>query len=95
VEPPISKVLFPPEVVEKLWFEHQLTQLDVEAAVFDPETEPRWDVDDEHGGRAVLRGHTGGPEPRVIYVSLSLTDPDTGAWTCITAFVPDDEDYGA
>jgi hypothetical protein len=94
VEPPIRTVLFPPHVVEKLWVEHELTQLDVESAIFSPETEPRWDVDDEHGGRVVLRGQTLGHDPQIVYVALSLTDADRGVWTCITAFVPHDEEYG-
>jgi hypothetical protein len=42
----ITEVLFTPEVIEKLWLEHNLTQMDVEQAVFDdPSAEGRWDVD--------------------------------------------------
>jgi hypothetical protein len=94
VDPPINTVLFAPDLVDKLWFEHGLTQADVEAAIFAPETEPRWDVDNEHGGRVVLRGYVPRPEPNVAYISLALDDPVAGVWTCITAFIPDDEDYG-
>jgi hypothetical protein len=64
VEPPIYEVTVSPEVEEKLFFEHGLTQWEVQQAVFDPASEVRWDVDDEHGGRVVVRGLTAGRKPR-------------------------------
>jgi hypothetical protein len=93
MEPAIREVTFSPDVVEKLWVAHGLTQWEVQRVVFDPESDARWDVDDQHGGRVVVRGRRpGGSDP--VYVSLRLVDPDRGEWACITAFVPSDERYG-
>lgn len=64
--PEISQVLFPPDVEEKIWLVHGLTQWEVEQIVFDPDSEPRWDVDEEHGGRVIIRGYTRGADPRLV-----------------------------
>ncbi|MGH8577450.1 MAG: hypothetical protein ACREXJ_11180 [Gammaproteobacteria bacterium] len=84
-----------PDVEKKLWVVHALTNWDVQRVVFDPGSEVRWDVDDEHGGRVIVRGRKPGTQDRAMYVALRLVDPDRGVWACITAFVPDDENYGA
>jgi hypothetical protein len=92
----ISEVIFPPAVEEKLWAVHKLTIWEVLQVVHDPEAEPpRWDDDPEHGGRVIVRGYTRGTAPRLVYVALRPIDWEEGVWGCITAFVPDDEDYGA
>jgi hypothetical protein len=92
----IREVVFPPDVEEKLWTQHKLTIWEVLQVVHDPEGEqPRWDVDPEHGGRVILRGQTRGTRPRLIYVSLGPVDLDEGTWVCITAFAPENEEYGA
>jgi hypothetical protein len=92
--PEVRDVFFPPEVVEKLWSAHGLTQWEVEEVIFDPESDPRWDVDPTHGGRVILRGRTRAPNSRIVFVALRLIDLDRGAWACITAFVPTDQTYG-
>ena len=91
----IVEILIPPEVEEKLWSKHGITQWDVQQAVFHPESEARWDLDDEHGGRVVVRGWTAETQPRLVFIALRPLDLDRGIWACITAFVPDDKDYGA
>lgn len=92
--PELRDVLFSPEVIEKLWRVHGLTQWDVEQVIFDPDSEPRWHIDPEHGGRVIVRGATGGPSPRLVFVALRPVDPDRGLWACITAFSPSDSAYG-
>ncbi len=91
--PQIREVLFSPAVVDKLWLVHGLTQLDVETVIFDPAAEPRWDIDQAHGGRVIIRGSTSGPSPRSVFVALRPVDIDHGIWACITAFVPSDTTY--
>lgn len=93
--PEIRTVLFSPDVEEKLFNGHRLTQWDVEHVIFDPANEPRWDVDPNHGGRLVIRGYTPEAEPRLIFVSLRPVDMDEGVWACITAFPPSRENYGS
>lgn len=64
--PPVREVLFPPDVVEKLWMKHQLSQFQVEQVIFAPDSEARWDLDDIHGGRLVIRGATQEAFPRIF-----------------------------
>ena len=92
----ISEVLDPPEVAEKLWKEHSVTEWEVRQLIHDEDAEPpRWDEDPEHGGRAIVRGFTRGTNSRMVYVALRPIDWERGTWAVITAFVPDDEGYGA
>ena len=93
--PEIRRVLFSHEVVDKLFEEHHLTQWEVEQVIFDPESEPRWDVDDEHGMRVIIRGALARNPPRHVFVSLAALDPENGLWECITAFVPSNPAYGS
>ena len=91
----INEVLFTPEVEEKLWAEHELTTIEVRQVVHDEVAEaPRWEEHPEHWYRVIVRGQTKGSNPRMVYVALRPVDYDQGVWACITAFVPDDEDYG-
>jgi hypothetical protein len=92
--PKITEVRFAPEVADKLWRDHRLTQWDVEQVIFDPASEPRWDVDRTHGGRLIIRGPARGRAEGVMFVALRPVDPDVGVWDCITAFCPTREDYG-
>jgi hypothetical protein len=94
MDPPILEVTFSPEVEEKLFFDHRLTQWQVQQVVFDPASVARWDLSDQHGGRVIVRGYTAEAVQRPVYVALRLVDPARGEWACITAFVPTDEDYG-
>lgn len=92
----IAEVIFPPDVEEKLWARHKLTIWEVQQVVHDPSSEgPRWDDDPIHGQRAVIRGRTRGANARLMYVALRPVDWDKGIWACVTAFVPEDEEYGA
>lgn len=92
--PEIREVLFPPEVAEKLWNKHLLSQRQVEEVIFAPSSEPRWDVDEVHGGRIVIRGETLEAKPRDVFVALRPVDIDAGVWACITAFCLADPSYG-
>jgi len=38
-----------------MWRDRRLTQREVEQVIFDPASEPRWDVDRSHGGRLIIR----------------------------------------
>lgn len=62
--------------------------------VFDPESEPRWDIDPIHGGRVIVRGHTSSQHPKLLFVALEPIDIGNGVWACITAFAPTNERYG-
>jgi hypothetical protein len=91
----IGEVLIPPEVAEKLWIEHQITEWEVRQLIHDEDAEaPRWDEDPVHGGRAIVRGFTRGTNPKRVYVALRPVDWEQGLWAVITAFVPEDEEYG-
>jgi hypothetical protein len=68
--------------------------MDVEQAVFDdPSAEGRWDVDEQHGGRLIVRCETQEAPVRPLFVALGLIDLDAGVWLCITAFEPGDPNY--
>jgi len=92
--PDIKDVVFSPEVVQKLWEEHRLTQDEVEEVIYDPTNDPRWDVDQIHGGRVVILGETKRTPPRRLFVAIQLVDPGKGLWSCITAFEPTSDEYG-
>lgn len=89
--PEIRELVFPAEIGEKIWRAHGLTEWDVKEVVFDPESELRWDVDEEHGGRAIVRGRRG---DRLVFVAVRPVDVARGLWACVTAFAPTREDYG-
>lgn len=92
--PELREVLFPPEVAEKLWNKHLLSQRQVEEVIFAPISKPRWDVDEAHGGRIVIKGQTVEAKPRDVFVALRPVDIDSGVWACITAFCLSDPGYG-
>lgn len=91
-KPEIREVLFPPEVIEKLWHKHQLSQYQVEQVIFAPASEARWDLDEVHGGRLIIRGETSEPAPRTVFTVLRPLG-HAGSWACITAFCPSDPSY--
>jgi len=79
------------EVDEKLWYEHdRLTLLDVEEALDAPLDDPRWDIDEAHGGRVIAIGtcETYGR----LFIALRPMDLEEGTWEVITAF-PCEEEY--
>jgi len=90
----VQEVVFPPEVAEKLWVEHQLTQWEVEAMVFDPDSDVRWDEDEIHGIRVIARGMVKRQPPLLVFASFRPLDVEAGLYECITAFAPTRGDYG-
>ncbi|MGI8427130.1 MAG: hypothetical protein ACR2FO_07750 [Actinomycetota bacterium] len=90
----IRDVRFSPEVVEKIWMEHGLSQRFVEEVAYSGESEGRWDFDEVHGIRVVVRGETVEAVPRDTIVFLRPIDPENGIWDVITAFCPTNPNYG-
>lgn len=82
----------PPDVEEKLWYEHeQLTQLDVEEALDALVESPRWLCDDEHGARVGALGRSARSGSGLLFIAIRPTGLP-GSWELITAFACE-EDY--
>ena len=90
----IAQVLFPPDVVEKVFALHRLTQWEIEQVIFDPQSQPRWEVHPKHGGRVIIRGKSKGHLHKDMFAALRPIDAEAGVWACITAFFPTSEEYG-
>lgn len=91
--PSISRLVVPEDVADKIR-EHGLTVWQVVRAVAAYGREARWDVHPVHGGRVIILAETDEEPPRLLFVALRPIDVERGVWSCITAFVPDREDYG-
>lgn len=89
----VTDVKFSPEVVEKIWSEHGLSQRLVQEVVYSEQSEARWDLHEVHGMRVVVRGETVEAIPRDTIVLLRPIDPEKGIWDVITAFCATNPNY--
>jgi hypothetical protein len=81
--PWIAFIWTSPEIEHKLRHKHQLTPSDVdEAACFGQHTGMYWEGDRLH----VEGGTYHGLPLLVVLVPLNPSDPDDGAWQCVTAY---------
>jgi hypothetical protein len=81
----VENLYFSQHVLNKLWDKHDLSQEEVEDALYENNIDARWERHKLHGLRAVV--HTQLVDGRMLKVLLKPIDPDNGTWSVITAYI--------